>query len=71
MNYKILTVRERIRIDEEEKRLETVKIKFSLNSGFIGTVELKKKGFTHEKARKAIEKYVRELDLLLKKEEKS
>lgn len=65
MKYKITVIRELKAEDEKGVEREYVLIRFRIDNRVFGSVQLPKKGFTTEKAKKAIEKYIEELKPLL------
>jgi len=65
MKYKITVIRELKAEDEKGVEREYILIRFRIDNRVWGSVQLLKKGFTAEKGKKAVEKYVKELKPLL------
>ena len=61
MKYKIEDVKEKTRIDEQGFPYKTFVIRYSIETGFKGTVELPKGLFSEKKALEEIEKEIKEL----------
>lgn len=61
MKYKIEDVKEKTRIDEQGYPYKTFVIRYSIETGFKGSVELPKVLFSEKKVRKEIEREIKEL----------